>query len=128
MKLEFNLEVKMEIEIVGFIGDNGSRYRSHVVSMRKHENIVYDLCNTSEEHVVDDMLKCDKIYVVGAYNLFSKDVWDCLSLASVCGKDIRNLDDLPVGELNKHTVDFLRRMADGLESAYNLGKIMGVFD
>lgn len=118
----------MEIEIVGFIGDNGSRYRSHVVSMRKHENIVYDLCNTSEEKVVQDMLKCDKLYVVGAYNLFSRDVWDCISLASICGKDIRNLDELPVEEINKHTVEFLRDLADGLETAYNLGKKFGVFD
>jgi hypothetical protein len=75
----------MEIHIVGFIGDGGARYMSHVTSKRKYANVVYDLCNTSEEHVVEDMLKCDKIYVVGAYNLFSKDVWDCLALASICG-------------------------------------------
>lgn len=118
----------MNVNIVGYIGDNGDRYNRHVNNMRGQNCIVYDLCKTSENEVVHDMLKCDYIYIVGKYNDFSKDVWDCISLASICGKDIRNLDDLPVGELNKHTVDFLRRMADGLESAYNLGKIMGVLD
>lgn len=118
----------MEITIVGFIGDGGSRYSSHVASMRKHENIVYDLCNTSEEQVVQDMLKCDKIYVIGDYKAFSRDVWDCISLASVCGKDIRDLDNLPVGELNKHTVEFLRDVADSIESAYKLAKRFGMVD
>lgn len=118
----------MEIAIVGFIGDGGSRYSSHVENMRKHENIVYDLCNTSEEQVVQDMLKCDKIYVIGDYKTFSRDVWDCISLASVCGKDIRDLDNLPVGELNKHTVEFLRDVADSIESAYKLAKRFGMVD
>ena len=128
MKTEFNLEVKMEIRIVGFIGDGGSRYRHHVETMKKHDNIVYDLCNTSEEQVVQDMLKCDKIYVVGDYKSFTRDVWDCIALASVCGKDIRDLDNIPVGEFNKHTVEFLRDVADSLESAYNLVKRIGVLD
>lgn len=118
----------MEVHIFGFIGDGGSEYKSRVAEMKKNNVIICDLCNTPEEHVVQDMLNSEKIYIIGDYHNFSKDVWDCIALANICGKYMFSLDDLPVAELNKHTVDFLRRMADGLESAYNLGKIMGVLD
>lgn len=119
----------MELHIFGFIGDcDLRRYNMRIESMRNNNNIVYDLCRTPEDQVVQDMLKCDTIYVVGDYKSFSKDVWNCLALASVCGKDIRNMEDLPIKELNKHTVEFLRDMADGLENAYNLAKRIGIVD
>lgn len=104
-----------EVKVVGYVGNkNRYDYDQLVAQARSRGLVAYDLMNTAEEHVCDDILRCDKIYVVGEKFEMNELAQDIIAYANIMQKPINSLDGITESEIRCFTINFCMGMAEGL--------------
>lgn len=104
-----------EVKVVGYVGNkNRYDYDQLVAQARSRGLVAYDLMNTAEEHVCDDILRCDKIYVVGEKFEMNELAQDIIAYANMMQKPINSLDGITESEIRCFTINFCMNMAEGL--------------
>lgn len=104
-----------EVKVIGFCGNkNRFDYDQLVEDMRSKGNIVYDFMNTSDDTLAQDILRCDKLYVVGEKWEMNELAQDVMSYANLMGKPILSLNGITESEIRCFTINFCMNMAEGL--------------
>lgn len=104
-----------EVKVIGYVGNkNRYDYEQIVRQSRSRGVFTYDLMNTAEEHVCNDILSCDKIYIVGEKYEMSEFAQDVIAYANLMGKPILSLNGITESEIRCFTINFCMNMAEGL--------------
>lgn len=104
-----------EVKVIGYVGNqNRFDYDPLVEQARSRGKIVYDFMNTSEDTIAQDILKCDKLYVIGEKHEMSELAQDVIAYANLMGKPILSLNGITESEIRCYTIAFCMNMAEGL--------------
>ena len=117
-----------EVKVVGYVGNkNRYDYDQLVAQARSRGLVAYDLMNTAEEHVCDDILRCDKIYVVGEKFEMNELAQDIIAYANMMQKPINSLDGITESEIRCFTINFCMNMAEGLMAVNEGERLADIF-
>lgn len=105
----------MERKCIAYVG-NVNRYDyDDVIEFAKDNGVkTYDLMNTSQEQITQDLLEAKSLVVIGDWWELPKDARDIIGLAQIIGKTIRYLNDVPGGFQKMCIVNFCTELADGI--------------
>lgn len=118
-----------EVKVIGFCGNkNRFDYDQLVEDMRSKGNIVYDLMNTSEDTLAQDILKCDKLYVIGEKFEMDELAQDIIAYANLMGKPILSLNGITESEIRCYTITFCLNMAEGLMAVNEGDRLAEIFE
>ena len=110
-----------EVKVIGYVGNKYRfDYDALVYEARRSGQEVYDFMNTSDDTLVQDILKCDKLYVIGEKYEMSELAQDVIAYANLMGKPILSLNGITESEIRCFTINFCMNMAEGL-TAVNEG-------
>lgn len=110
-----------EVKVIGYVGNKYRfDYDALVYEARRSGQEVYDFMNTSDDTLVQDILKCDKLYVIGEKYEMSELAQDVIAYANLMGKPILSLNGITESEIRCFTINFCMKMAEGL-TAVNEG-------
>lgn len=117
-----------EVKVVGYVGNkNRYDYDQLVAQARSRGLVAYDLMNTAEEHVCEDILRCDKIYVVGEKFEMNELAQDIIAYANMMQKPINSLDGITESEIRCFTINFCMNMAEGLMAVNEGERLAEIF-
>lgn len=117
-----------EVTVVGYVGNkNRYDYDQLIAQARSRGLITYDLMNTSEEHVCDDILRCDKIYIIGEKFEMNELAQDIIAYANMMQKPINSLDGITESEIRCFTINFCMNMAEGLMAVNEGERLAEIF-
>lgn len=106
-----------EVRVIGFVG-NPERfgYNDHIALMRRrgNGNVVYDLMNNTDTTIADDIMRCDKIYVIGDASEMPSEAQDIIGYATIMCKPILPLYNVTPEDIRLWTANFCINMAEGL--------------
>jgi hypothetical protein len=112
-----------EVKVVGYVGNqNRFDYDQLVAQARSRGQVVYDFMNTSDDTLAQDILKCDKLYVIGEKYEMSELAKDVIAYANLMGKPILTLNGITEIEIRHFTINFCMNMAEGLMMVNELAK------
>lgn len=104
-----------EVKVIGFCGNKYRFDYDHLVeNMKGKGKIVYDFMNTSDDTLAQDILKCDKLYVIGENYEMNELAQDVIAYANLMGKPIFSLNGITESEIRCFTINFCMNMAEGL--------------
>lgn len=104
-----------EVKVIGYVGNkNHIDYDTLVELARSRGQIVYDFMNTSEDTLAQDILKCDKLYIIGEKFEMNELAQDVIAYANLMGKPILSLNGITESEIRCFTINFCMNMAEGL--------------
>lgn len=104
-----------EVKVVGFCGNKYRFDYDHLVeNMKGKGKIVYDFMNTSDDTLAQDILKCNKLYVIGEKYEMNELAQDVIAYANLMGKPILSLNGITESEIRCFTINFCMNMAEGL--------------
>lgn len=104
-----------KFKVIGFCGNkNRFDYDQTIENMMVKGTIVFDLMNTSEDTLAQDILRCDKIYVIGEKFEMGELAQDIIAYANLTGKPILSLNGITESEIRCYTITFCLNMAEGL--------------
>lgn len=110
-----------EVKVIGYVGNKYRfDYDALVYEARRSGQEVYDFMNTSDDTLTQDILKCDKLYVIGEKYEMSELAQDVIAYANLMGKPILSLNGITESEIRCFTINFCMNMAEGL-TAVNEG-------
>ncbi len=106
------------MKTVAFVGNvNRFNYYTRILAAKDNGHKVYDLMNTSEEQVTQDLLESYSLVVIGDWYELPQDARDIIGLAQIIGKPVRYLNDVPADFQKACTINFCMSIADGLISS-----------
>lgn len=104
-----------KFKVIGFCGNkNRFDYDQTIENMVVKGTIVFDFMNTSEDTLAQDILRCDKLYVIGEKYEMSELAQDIIAYANLMGKPILSLNGITESEIRCFTINFCMNMAEGL--------------
>ena len=104
-----------KLKVIGFCGNkNRFDYDNTIENMMAKGTIVFDLMNTSEDTLAQDILTCNKIYVIGEKFEMNELAQDVIAYANLMGKPILSLHGITESEIRCFTINFCMNMAEGL--------------
>lgn len=104
-----------EVKVIGYVGNKYRfDYDALVYEARRSGQEVYDFMNTSDDTLVQDILKCDKLYVIGEKYEMSELAQDVIAYANLMGKPILSLNGITESEIRCFTINFCMNMVEGL--------------
>lgn len=113
-----------EVKVIGYVGNqNRFDYDPLVDQARSRGQLVYDFMNTSDDTLAQDILKCDKLYVIGEKYEMNELAQDVIAYANLMGKPILSLNGITESEIRCFTINFCMNMAEGL-MAVNEGETL----
>lgn len=113
-----------EVKVIGYVGNKYRfDYDALVYEARRSGQEVYDFMNTSDDTLAQDILKCDKLYVIGEKYEMNELAQDVIAYANLMGKPILSLNGITESEIRCFTINFCMNMADGL-MAVNEGETL----
>ncbi len=103
------------MKIAAFVGNkNRYNYYKRIEDANRNGYVVYDLMNTSEEQITQDLLKAESLVVIGDWYELPKDACDIMGLAHIIGKPITCYNDVPSDFQKVCVVNFCMGIADGI--------------
>lgn len=113
-----------EVKVIGYVGNKYRfDYDALVYEARRSGQEVYDFMNTSDDTLAQDILKCDKLYVIGEKYEMNELAQDVIAYANLMGKPILSLNGITESEIRCFTINFCMNMAEGL-MAVNEGETL----
>ena len=104
-----------EVKVIGYVGNKYRfDYDALVYEARRSGQEVYDFMNTSDDTLAQDILKCDKLYVIGEKYEISELAQDIIAYANLMGKPILSLNGITESEIRCFTINFCMNMAECL--------------
>lgn len=104
-----------EEKVIGYVGNKYRfDYDAMIYEARHSGQVVYDFMNTSEDTLAQDILKCDKLYIIGEKYEMSELAQDVIAYANLMGKPILSLNGITESEIRCFTINFCMNMAEGL--------------
>ena len=101
-----------EVKVIGYVGNkNRFDYDAMVYEARNKGQLVYDFMNTSDDTLAQDILKCDKLYVIGEKYEMNELAQDVIAYANLMGKPILSLNGITESEIRCFTINFCKNMA-----------------
>lgn len=120
-------EVK-EVKVIGYVGNKYRfDYDALVYEARRSGQVVYDFMNTSDDTLAQDILKCDKLYVIGEKYEMNELAQDVIAYANLMGKPILSLNGITESEIRCFTINFCMNMAEGLMLANEGDRLSEIF-
>jgi hypothetical protein len=117
-----------EVKVVGYVGNkNRYDYDQLVAQARSRGLVAYDLMNTSDDTLAQDILRCDKLYVVGEKYEMSELAQDVIAYANLMGKPILSLNGITESEIRCFTINFCMNMAEGLMAVNEGERLADIF-
>ncbi len=105
------------MKTIAFVGNvNRYDYYNNIASAKFEGCKVYDLMNTAEEQVVQDLFEADELVVIGDWYKLPRDARDIIGLAQIIGKTIVFRNDVPLDFQKVCVVNFCMGIADGIMS------------
>lgn len=105
------------MKTIAYVGNkNRYDYNCHIESTKREDFKVYDLMNTSQEQITQDLLEATDLVVIGDWWELPKDARDIMGLAQIIGKPITFYNDVPADFQKVCVVNFCMGIADGLLS------------
>lgn len=118
----------MEVKVIGYVGNqNRFDYDPLVEQARSRGQLVYDFMNTSDDTLAQDILKCDKLYVIGEKYEMSELAQDVIAYANLMGKPILSLNGITESEIRCFTINFCMNMAEGLMAVNEGERLAEIF-
>lgn len=113
-----------EVKVIGYVGNKYRfDYDALIYEARRSGQEVYDFMNTSDDTLAQDILKCDKLYVIGEKYEMNELAQDVIAYANLMGKPILSLNGITESEIRCFTINFCMNMAEGL-MAVNEGETL----
>lgn len=113
-----------EVKVIGYVGNKYRfDYDALVYEARHSGQEVYDLMNTSDDTLAQDILKCNKLYVIGEKYEMNELAQDIIAYANLMGKPILSLNGITESEIRCFTINFCMNMAECL-MAVNEGETL----
>ena len=104
-----------EVKVIGYVGNKYRfDYDALVYEARRSGQEVYDFMNTSDDTLAQDILKCDKLYIIGEKFEMNELAQDVIAYANLMGKPILSLNGITESEIRCFTINFCMNMAEGL--------------
>lgn len=104
-----------KVKVIGYVGNkNRFDYDAMVYEARYKGQLVYDFMNTPDDTLVQDILKCEKLYVIGEKYEMSEHAQDIIAYANLMGKPILSLHGITESEIRCFTINFCMNMAECL--------------
>ena len=104
-----------EVKVIGYVGNkNRFDYDALVDQAHLKGQVVYDFMNTSDDTLAQDILKCDKLYIIGEKFEMNELAQDVIAYANLMGKPILSLNGITESEIRCFTINFCMNMAEGL--------------
>ncbi len=117
-----------EVKVVGFCGNKYRFDYDHLVeNMKGKGKIVYDFMNTSDDTLAQDILKCNKLYVIGEKYEMNELAQDVIAYANLMGKPILSLNGITESEIRCFTINFCMNMAEGLMAVNEGERLAEIF-
>lgn len=117
-----------EVKVIGYVGNqNRFDYDPLVEQARSRGQLVYDFMNTSDDTLAQDILKCDKLYVIGEKFEMSELAQDVIAYANLMGKPILSLNGITESEIRCFTINFCMNMAEGLMAVNEGERLAEIF-
>ena len=117
-----------EVKVVGYVGNkNRYDYDQLVAQARSRGLVAYDFMNTSDDTLAQDILKCDKLYVIGEKYEMSELAQDVIAYANLMGKPILSLNGITESEIRCFTINFCMNMAEGLMAVNEGERLAEIF-
>lgn len=103
------------MKTIAYVG-NVNRYDYNDVIKHADFNGVktYNLMNTSQEQITQDLLEANSLVVIGNWWEIPKDARDIMGLAQIIGKPVRCLNDVPVNFEKMCVVEFCTGIIEGI--------------
>ena len=103
------------MKVNAYVGNKNRFDYHHIIeSAIKNGFMTYDLMNTSEEHITQDLLEANKLVIIGDWWELPKDARDIMALAQIIGKPVKCLNDVPVSIEKNCVVDFCTSIVEGI--------------
>lgn len=113
-----------EVKVIGYVGNkNRFDYDAMVYEARNKGQVVCDLMDTSDDTLAQDILRCEKLYVIGEKFEMNELAQDVIAYANLMGKPILSLNGITESEIRCFTINFCMGMAEGL-MMLNEGEIL----
>lgn len=117
-----------EVKVIGYVGNqNRFDYDPLVEQARSRGQLVYDFMNTSDDTLAQDILKCDKLYVIGEKYEMNELAQDVIAYANLMGKPILSLNGITESEIRCFTINFCMNMAEGLMAVNEGERLAEIF-
>ncbi len=117
-----------EVKVIGYVGNKYRfDYDALVYEARRSGQEVYDFMNTSDDTLAQDILKCDKLYVIGEKYEMNELAQDVIAYANLMGKPILSLNGITETEIRCFTINFCMNMAEGLMAVNEGERLAEIF-
>lgn len=107
--------MEKKIDRIGYVGNpNRYDYDEYVALARSRGKIAYNLMIASDEHLCADIIKCEKIHVIGEKWEMPSKAKNIIAYANIIGIPILCLNDITESDIREFTIEFCFDMAFSL--------------
>ena len=104
-----------KVKTVGYCGNTHHKdYDDLIWEARDNGIMTYNLMTTDDLTLCDDIIKCEKIYVIGDFYEIPAQARRIIAYAFIIGKPILSIGGLDETFYRNCTVEFCLNMAEGL--------------